>query len=205
MRLWRYCGSEGAPPPAPPPFFDRCSHQNDRPACGCLYRQTTANTAQPPLTPSLPPSPVSLLADFSSLVFLYGNMNNLWRNGKARSREREREKTDRVVLIGKSKEDVKIWSKEVSLRWLKGNLVQRQMSLSLSFSLPVPPLSIFNRGYRVSGSPLPSLIYTHNCEEEHGPGKGSSPTLLDCREGGSRLYPSQQLLKAKSKHKLQNM
>ena len=98
------------------------------------------------------------------------------RKGKKQG-EREREKTDRVVLIGKSKEDVKIWSKEVSLRWLKGNLVQRQMSLSLSFSLPVPPLSIFNRGYRVSGSPLPSLIYTHNCEEEHGHGKGSSPTL----------------------------
>ena len=66
------------------------------------------------------------------------------RKGK---KQGEREKTDRVVLIGKSKEDVKIWSREVG--WLKGNLVQRQMSLSLFFSLPVPSqYSIEGIGFR---------------------------------------------------------
>ena len=61
------------------------------------------------------------------------------RKGK---KQGEREKTDRVVLIGKSKEDVKIWSKEVSLRWLKGNLVQRQMSLSRPLLLFASPPSL---------------------------------------------------------------
>ena len=64
-------------------------------------------TATHSLPPSLP-SPVSILADFSSLVFLYGNMNNLWRNGKARSRgrerEREREKTDRQSGIDRKEQ-----------------------------------------------------------------------------------------------------
>ena len=47
-------------------------------------------------------------------------------------------------MIGKSKEDVKIWPREVS-GLLKGNLVQRQMSLSIfkrvSIGFEIDPLS----------------------------------------------------------------
>ena len=67
-----------------------------------------------------------------------------------------------MVLIGKSREDVKIWPKEV--------FAQRESRPKANVSL----LSQYSiEGIGDSGSPLPSVMYTHNCQEKDGHGKNS--------------------------------